>query len=121
MFEKLQDLHVAQTGRGILELFVTDPHRADGFSAQCGEMRLDYSKTMIDDGVRDALLALCDSRDVAARRTATSASASICARSIFEAAITSASLRMPTALNALFSSRAENGVWSSAVRETLSS
>ncbi|MCA0872912.1 glucose-6-phosphate isomerase [Seohaeicola saemankumensis] len=70
MFEKLQDLRAAQTGRGILELFATDPDRAEGFSAQCGDMRLDYSKTMIDKDVRDALLALCDNRDVASRRTA---------------------------------------------------
>ncbi len=70
MFEKLQDLRAAQTGRGILELFDADPDRAQSFSAQCGEMRLDYSKTMIDEDIRDALLALCDSRDVAARRDA---------------------------------------------------
>ena len=55
---------------------------------------------------------------MAERRTATSASASISARSFFEVAITSASLRIPTALNALFSSSAENGVWSSEVSET---
>ena len=35
--------------------------------------------------------------------------------------MTSASLRMPTALKALFSSSASKGVWSSAVRDTDSS
>jgi hypothetical protein len=35
--------------------------------------------------------------------------------------MTSASLRMPTALKALFSSSALNGVWSSAVSDTVSS
>ena len=58
---------------------------------------------------------------IAARRTLTSLSLSISARSFFEVAITSASLRIPTALKALFSSSAENGVWSSAVSDTLSS
>ena len=65
--------------------------------------------------------AIVNISSIAARRTATSASASICARSFLEVEITSASRRMPTALKALFSSSASNGVWSSAVSETDSS
>ena len=58
---------------------------------------------------------------IAARCTATSASVSMSARSFLDVAITSASLRMPTALKALFSSSDAKGVWSSADRDTLSS
>ena len=77
-----------------------------------------------------SICASCSSRSIcsvrfaasmAERRTDTSASASIVARSFFEVAITSASLRMPTALKALFSSSAVKGVWSRAVSETDSS
>ena len=77
-----------------------------------------------------AISASCSSRSIcsfrlvasmAARRTDTSASASISARSFFDFAMTSASLRMPTALKALLSSSAEKGVWSKPVNETESS
>ena len=54
-------------------------------------------------------------------RTATSASVSIAARSLRLTAMISASRRIPTALNALFSSRAWKGVWSRRVSETDSS
>lgn len=55
-------------GRRISDLFVADPTRADGFSAQAGDMRLDYSRTSIDAAIRAALIDLCEARDVAGAR-----------------------------------------------------
>ena len=51
-------------------------------------------------------------------RTEISASASISARFLRLTAMISASLRNPTALNALFSSKDENADWSSRVNDT---
>jgi hypothetical protein len=63
----------------------------------------------------------CRAASIAARRTLTCVSLSISARSRFDWATTCASFRSPSALKALFSSIAPNGVWSSAVSATASS
>ncbi|MEX0319618.1 MAG: glucose-6-phosphate isomerase [Ruegeria sp.] len=70
MFDRLQALAAEAQGRHILDLFAADPDRAARYSAETGDMRLDYSKTHIDDAVREELLALCDRADLAARREA---------------------------------------------------
>lgn len=60
---------LAQSGdRRILDLFDADPDRADRFCVRAGDMLLDYSKTTIDDAVRQALIGLCEDTDVAGKR-----------------------------------------------------
>ena len=54
----------------IADLFAADPDRARDFTVAAGDMQLDYSKTGIDRAARDALTALCDRADLAARRAA---------------------------------------------------
>lgn len=70
MFDELKRLKGAVNERRIETLFEADPARADGFSAACGDMRFDYSKTQIDAEIRGALTVLCDQADVAGRREA---------------------------------------------------
>lgn len=68
MFDTLKTRHQMVQSRQISDLFADDPNRADDFSAETGDMRLDYAKTNIDAETRRALITLCDARDVAARR-----------------------------------------------------
>ena len=70
MFTALKALHASVQTRRISDLFTADSDRADDFSAETGDMRLDYSKTNIDTGIRAALIALCDTNGVASRREA---------------------------------------------------
>ncbi|WP_424986539.1 glucose-6-phosphate isomerase [Microbulbifer sp. S227A] len=67
---RLNELHKAAASRRMLDLFAADPARAERFSAQSGDLRLDYSKTLVDAGIMEALFALCDEADVAGRRAA---------------------------------------------------
>ena len=60
----------AMTPRPILSLFEGDSDRAQGFSARFDGMLFDYSKTSIDEGIREGLLDLARAADVAARREA---------------------------------------------------
>jgi len=68
MFEALRQMQSESAGRRISDLFVEDPKRADRFSAESGDMRLDYSRTGIDANARAALIGLCETRDVAGAR-----------------------------------------------------
>ena len=52
----------------ISDLFLADPDRAQRFSARCGDLLFDYSKTAIDDAAHDALIALCDAVGLAEKR-----------------------------------------------------
>ena len=70
MFDDLNRLKEAAGATTISDLFEADPKRAEAFSAQTGDMRLDYSKTTINEAVREALIALCDTVDLGARREA---------------------------------------------------
>ncbi len=70
MFEALKQLQGAVARRRIIDLFAADPGRADGFSAQTDDLRLDYSKTNIDVDIRAALIDLCRTAGVAQRREA---------------------------------------------------
>ena len=77
MFDALKTRHGSVQSRRISDLFAKDARRAENFSAETGDLRLDYSKTNIDAETRSALLALCDTRNVAARREAMFAGAPI--------------------------------------------
>ncbi|MEO9782182.1 MAG: glucose-6-phosphate isomerase [Sedimentitalea sp.] len=66
----LKELHETVGTRQILAMFDADPNRADTFSAQVGDLRFDYSKTLVDAPVIEALTDLCDQADVAGRRAA---------------------------------------------------
>ena len=70
MFDALKSRQAGVQSRRISDLFADDPARASDFSAETGDMRLDYSKTNIDADTRTALIALCDARNVAERREA---------------------------------------------------
>lgn len=70
MWTELKAKAAAVADRHMLELFEADPDRADRFSAQTGDMRLDYSKTNLDDDTRDQLLALADAAYWQAKRDA---------------------------------------------------
>lgn len=70
MWTDLKALHRQAKERPIVALFEQDAARAARFSAESDGMRLDYSKTRIDDAIRADLLALCDRRGLAARRAA---------------------------------------------------
>ena len=70
MWADLELLHKTTRTRAIVELFAADPDRGTSFCAMAGDLRLDYSKTHIDDAVRAALGDLCDRAGVAERREA---------------------------------------------------
>ncbi len=61
--------HAART-RDMLDLFASDPNRARDFSVETGDMRLDYSKTLINEPVRAELIELCRAAGVRKRRDA---------------------------------------------------
>lgn len=66
----LHALYAPIAQRRITDLFADTPDRAEDFSAAFEDMRLDYSKTNIDNAARDALIALCDRTGLATRREA---------------------------------------------------
>lgn len=72
MWDDLKAMNSAQTASSatILDLFAADPARATTFRAQTGDMVFDYSKTLIDPAVREALLDVARACDVEARREA---------------------------------------------------
>ncbi|WP_146345582.1 glucose-6-phosphate isomerase [Falsiphaeobacter marinintestinus] len=70
MWTELKALREQQGTLHMLDLFRKDPDRADDFSAETGDMRFDYSKTLIDSAVRTALVDLCDRCDLASARDA---------------------------------------------------
>ncbi|OYU18239.1 MAG: glucose-6-phosphate isomerase [Rhodobacteraceae bacterium PARR1] len=68
-WQKLTAHHQAVKDRAILDLFATGD-RAAAFSARCGEMLFDWSKTNIDTDAKGLLLALAEASGVAAKRHA---------------------------------------------------
>lgn len=60
----------AVQGRTILELFDADAGRAEAFSILSDDLLFDYSKTNIDAGTRDLLVAMAENAGVAERRSA---------------------------------------------------
>jgi len=70
MWEALIRLRDEGRNTRIEDLFKVDQNRVERFTAQTGDMLLDYSKTGIDDAVRDALIGLVHKVDLGARRDA---------------------------------------------------
>ncbi len=70
LFDSLRTQAKASSNKRILDLFAADPDRAQGFSASTGDLLFDYSKTLLDQGIRAALLQLCDDVDLSAKRDA---------------------------------------------------
>lgn len=70
MWTELKTQRDQQGDTHILDLFGQDADRAAAFSIETGDMRLDYSKTLIDDAVRSALIDLCEKTGLAAARDA---------------------------------------------------
>ena len=68
MWSKLQTYNDKNKSARIADLF--DADRAGAFSAQLGDLLLDYSKTTIDATARDLLFGLLDDAGVAAKREA---------------------------------------------------
>ena len=68
MWDELRQYHAAVKDRRFETLVDTD--RAAAFTAQTGDMRLDYAKTNIDEDGRELLLQLLDRSGLAAKRAA---------------------------------------------------
>ncbi len=69
IWQRLEAHRAATKDRPILSLF-DDPARFDDFSAEAGDMLLDFSKTAIDRAALALLLELAEARGVAERRDA---------------------------------------------------
>ncbi|MCC1494395.1 glucose-6-phosphate isomerase [Cognatishimia sp. F0-27] len=69
MWDDLKHHAARIEGRSLAGLFDA-PSRAEDFSVSALGMLFDYSKTQIDEPIRDALVALAETADVAARRDA---------------------------------------------------
>ena len=63
-------LQATQQPAHLRHLFATDPGRAERYVLTAGDLRIDYSKHLIDDGVVAALLAVAEAAGVAQRREA---------------------------------------------------
>lgn len=70
MWEDLKALRQTKRKHNLVALFGADPARAERFTMQACDLRLDISKTHIDDEVLEALTALCDRNGLAERREA---------------------------------------------------
>ncbi|MBO9449553.1 glucose-6-phosphate isomerase [Tropicibacter sp. R16_0] len=77
MWDELNRLRDEGQDRHIMDLFERDEGRADGYSVETGDLRFDYSKTLIDDAVRAALIDVCEQVDLGGRRDAMFAGAAI--------------------------------------------
>lgn len=77
MWDALKGLQQDVKDRRILSLFEADPDRVERFSTTSGDMHLDYSKTNIDDGIRNQLFELCEQINLGAHRDRMFAGAAI--------------------------------------------
>jgi glucose-6-phosphate isomerase len=77
VWDQLNNLHAKVKNRKITDLFQQDSNRFSNFSARCGDMLLDYSKTNIDPASRDALIRLAQGAGVIEKRAAMFAGARI--------------------------------------------
>ncbi len=68
--DTLKSLATSAKDHSILDLFDSDADRAHEFSASAGDLLFDYSKTLINSEIRDALTGLCDSAGLADKRAA---------------------------------------------------
>jgi glucose-6-phosphate isomerase len=58
------------TERSLINLFETDPGRSDRYVVVAGDLRIDYSKQPLDDGLLSSLLARAEEAGVSSRRDA---------------------------------------------------
>ena len=70
VWDRLESLGKAARCRSIASLFDENPDRAEKFSAEFDDMLFDYSKTGMDDEIRNALMALAREADVSGKREA---------------------------------------------------
>jgi len=68
--DRVEELHLAASGRTIASLFRAPANRFGGFSANCGEILFDYSKNNIDEPMLEALLDVAQAAELAERRDA---------------------------------------------------
>ena len=61
-------LHATPQPAHLRALFANDPGRADRYLLTAGDLRIDYSKHLVDDAVLAALLAVAAAAGVAQRR-----------------------------------------------------
>jgi len=66
-FDALSDLTPL---RSLSDAFASDPHRAERFVTFVGDLRIDWSKQLIDDRIVDELVELAEERGVVERRDA---------------------------------------------------
>lgn len=66
----LDELHDLPRPAHLRDLFASDPERADRYTTVAADLRVDWSKTPIDEAVLGALMSLAESSGVAARRDA---------------------------------------------------
>jgi glucose-6-phosphate isomerase len=95
IWKRLHD--VADEVPHLRELFDRDPGRAERYLIEAGDLRIDYSKHRLTDDVRDTLLELAVSRDVAGRRNAMFAGEHINVTE--DRAVLHTALRLPPAAN----------------------
>ncbi len=69
-WEKLRELHGERGKRSMTGLFDRDPNRFETYSARCGDLLMDYSKTRLDAEIFDSLITLAKSRNLEDRRDA---------------------------------------------------
>jgi len=69
-WKKLRELHKQHQTRSLSQLFAQDPQRFEHFSARCGDLIFDYSKTSLDTEILTALLGLAQQQCVESRRDA---------------------------------------------------
>jgi glucose-6-phosphate isomerase len=67
-WQALQTLGAKARQMSLREAFSTDPARAERFSLEACGIHLDYSKNLIDDGIRQRILELADAAEVPAWR-----------------------------------------------------
>jgi glucose-6-phosphate isomerase len=65
-----QHLSTVPRARSLRELFAADPDRARRYVIEVADLRVDYSKQLVDDRILEALVAAANDAGVAARRDA---------------------------------------------------
>ncbi|MEL6504180.1 MAG: glucose-6-phosphate isomerase [Pseudomonadota bacterium] len=70
LLKNLQTHHAQGKSRTIADLFETNTHRFENFSASCGDILFDYSKTALDEPLREKLIQLAHAADLPAKRDA---------------------------------------------------
>jgi glucose-6-phosphate isomerase len=69
-WRRVEECRRALEGMRIVDLFSSDPERRSIFAPRCGDLVLDWSKTLVDRRARAALIALAEACGVAEKRDA---------------------------------------------------